>query len=79
MLEKRALQWKVHELKSAGMNAATWSLLSAAVSAAIWLVISLATGAGAAFAVGGGFLCGVVVFILGYGFRRLFMAQRRAP
>jgi hypothetical protein len=51
------------------------SLLSAAIAALLWIVISFATGAGALFALGGGILLGAVVFIVGYGFRRLFLAR----
>ncbi len=51
------------------------TLLSAAVAALLWIVISFATGAKALFALGGGILLGVVVFIVGYGFRRLFLAR----
>ncbi len=54
------------------------SLLSAAISAVIWIVISLATGASALFAIGGGIACGVVVFVIGYGVRRLVLARRRS-
>lgn len=52
------------------------SVLSAAISALIWTVISLATGGSALFSIGGGLGCGVVVFAIGYGFRRVFFAQR---
>jgi hypothetical protein len=53
------------------------SLFSAAIAALLWIVISFATGAKALFALGGGILLGVVVFIVGYGFRRLFLARAR--
>lgn len=58
------------------MTMLTSSLLPAAISAAIWIVISFATGATALFALGGGVACGIVAFIIGYGFRRLFLAGR---
>jgi hypothetical protein len=47
------------------------ALLSAAICAALWIAISYATGGGTKFAVGGGIVIGVIVFIIGYGFRRL--------
>jgi len=53
------------------------SLLSAAISAVIWIVISFATGGSVLFSLGGGIACGVVVFIIGYSLRRLFLARRR--
>ena len=55
------------------------SLISAAIAALIWIVISLVTGAGVLFAVGGGILVGVVVLIIGYGFRRLIWERRKPP
>jgi hypothetical protein len=54
------------------------SLLSAAISALIWVVISFATGGSAGFSLGGAIVCGVVVFVIGYAFRRLY-ASRRGP
>ncbi|HEY1915705.1 MAG TPA: hypothetical protein VGH27_09025 [Streptosporangiaceae bacterium] len=41
-------------------------------------VISFATGATVLFSLGGGIALAVVVFVIGYGFRLLFM-QRRKP
>jgi hypothetical protein len=52
------------------------SLLSASISALIWLVISLATGGSALFSVGGAVICGVVVFVIGYGVRLLVSRQQ---
>ncbi len=45
------------------------SLLSGLLAAVIWIVISFATGGSAAFAIGGGILCGIVVVIIGFGVR----------
>jgi hypothetical protein len=47
------------------------SALSATISVVIWIVISAITGGSAAFVILGGIVCGLVVFVLGYGFRRL--------
>jgi hypothetical protein len=47
------------------------ALLSAAICAALWIAISYATGGGTRFSLGGGILIGVIVFIIGYGARRL--------
>jgi hypothetical protein len=47
------------------------SALSAILSAVIWIVISAVTGGPAAFVIVGGILCGLVVFVIGYSFRRL--------
>lgn len=55
---------------------ASSSLLSASVSALIWVVISLVTGSTVVFAIVGGLLCGVVAFVIGYAFRRLFLSGR---
>jgi hypothetical protein len=54
------------------------SLLSAGICALIWIVISFATGATALFALGGGVAAGVVVFIIGYGFRVLVFERRKS-
>jgi hypothetical protein len=53
-------------------------LLSAAIAALLWIIISFATGGGVLFSLGGGIAVGVVVFIIGYGFRRLVIDRRRA-
>jgi hypothetical protein len=53
------------------------SLLSAGIGALIWIVISFATGGKVLFALGGGILCGVVIFIIGYSFSLLFMKRRK--
>lgn len=53
------------------------SLLSASIAAVLWIVISFATGGTALFSVGGGVLVGVIVFIIGYGFRRLVLDRRK--
>ena len=53
------------------------SALSALICAAIWIIISFATGGTAAFSLGGGILLGVIVFIVGYAFRRLIFDRRR--
>lgn len=55
------------------------SLVSAAIAALLWIIISFATGADVLFAVGGGILVGVVVLIVGYGFRRLIWERRKPP
>jgi hypothetical protein len=47
------------------------SLLSAAIAAVLWIVISFATGGTVLFSVGGGIAVGVIVFVVGYGLRRL--------
>jgi hypothetical protein len=52
------------------------TLLSAAIAAVIWIVISFATGGSVLFSLGGGIACGVVVFVIGYGIRRLVLARR---
>jgi hypothetical protein len=48
------------------------------VAALLWIIISFATGGPVLFSLGGGILCGVVVFIIGYGFRRLVLDRRKA-
>jgi hypothetical protein len=53
------------------------SLLSAAICAAIWIIISFATGGTVLFSLGGGVLIGVIVFIIGYAFRRLVLERRK--
>ena len=53
------------------------SALSALICAAIWIIISFATGGTALFSLGGGVLLGVIVFIVGYAFRRLVLDRRR--
>ena len=53
------------------------ALLSAVICAALWIVISYATGGSTLFALGGGILLGVIVFIIGYGLRRLIFDRRR--
>jgi hypothetical protein len=47
------------------------SFLSAAIAAVLWIVISFATGGTVLFSVGGGIAVGVIVFVVGYGLRRL--------
>jgi hypothetical protein len=49
------------------------SLLSAAIATLLWIVISAATGGTALFSVVGGILVGVIVFVVGYGIRRLVL------
>jgi hypothetical protein len=53
------------------------ALLSAVICAALWIVISYATGGPTLFSLGGGILVGVIVFIVGYGLRRLIFDRRR--
>jgi hypothetical protein len=53
------------------------SLLPAAIAALLWIIISFATGGGVLFSLGGGIALGAVVFIIGYGFRRLVIDRRR--
>jgi hypothetical protein len=53
-----------------GVSILSSSALSAAVSAVIWIVISTLTGGPAAFVILGAILCGLVVFVVGYGVRR---------
>ena len=54
------------------------SLLSAAIAALLWIIISFASGGGVLFSLGGGIALGVVVFIIGHGFRWLAIDRRRA-
>jgi hypothetical protein len=49
----------------------------AVIAAALWIAISHATGAPIPFSLGGGILTGVIVFIIGYGLRRLIFDRRR--
>lgn len=53
------------------------ALLPAAVCAALWIAISYATGGPTLFSLGGGILIGVIVFIIGYGLRRLISDRSR--
>jgi hypothetical protein len=53
------------------------ALLPAAVAAALWIAISYATGGSTLFSVGGGILIGVIVFVIGYGLRRLITGRLR--
>ena len=53
------------------------SLLSAVIGTVIWIVITFATGGKATFALVGGILCGIVIFIIGYAFRRLFFQRHK--
>jgi hypothetical protein len=53
------------------------ALLSAVIAAALWIAISYATGGPTLFSLGGGILIGVIVFIIGYGLRRLIFNHRR--
>jgi hypothetical protein len=53
------------------------ALLSAVICAALWIAISYATGGPTVFSLGGGILVGAIVFIIGYGFRRLTFDRRR--
>jgi hypothetical protein len=47
------------------------ALLPAVICTALWIAISYATGGPTLFSLGGGILIGVIVFIIGYGLRRL--------
>jgi hypothetical protein len=49
------------------------ALLPAVICAALWIAISYATGGPTLFSLGGGILLGVIVFIVGYGLRRLIL------
>jgi hypothetical protein len=49
------------------------ALLSAVICALLWIAISYATGGPTLFSLGGGILLGVIVFIVGYGLRRLIL------
>lgn len=53
------------------------SLVSAAIAALLWIIISFATGGTALFSLGGGILLGVIVCIVGYGIRRLYLDRRK--
>lgn len=53
------------------------ALLSAVICAALWIAICYATGLPTLFSLGGGILIGVIVFIIGYGLRRLISDRRR--
>jgi hypothetical protein len=53
------------------------ALLSALICALLWIIISFATGGSVLFSLGGGVLLFVVVFIVGYGFRRLVLHRRK--
>jgi len=55
------------------------SLLSGIIAAVIWIVISFATGGSVAFSLGGGIVLGIVVFVIGYSFRKLVMERRHKP
>jgi hypothetical protein len=46
--------------------------------ALIWIIISFATGSSVLFSLGGGIALGVVVYIIGYAFRRLVLDRRKA-
>ena len=53
------------------------ALLPAVIAAALWIAISYATGGTTLFSLAGGILIGVIVFIIGYGLRRLIFDRRR--
>jgi hypothetical protein len=53
------------------------SALSALICAVLWIIISFATGGTVLFSLGGGILLGVIVFIVGYAFRRLVFDRRK--
>jgi hypothetical protein len=53
------------------------ALLPAVICAALWIAISYATGGPTPFSLGGGILIGVIVFIIGYGLRRLISGRQR--
>lgn len=53
------------------------SFLSAIICAALWIIITFATGGKAAFALIGGVVLFVVVFIVNYAFRKLVLEPRR--
>jgi hypothetical protein len=53
------------------------ALLPAVICAALWIVISYATGGPTLFSLGGGILIDVIVFIIGYGLRRLIFDRQR--
>ena len=52
-------------------------LFSAVICAVLWIAISYLTGGSTLFSLGGGILIGVIVFIIGYGLRRLISDRRR--
>ena len=52
------------------------ALLYAVICAALWIAISYAAGGPTLFSLGGGILIGVIVFIIGYGLRRLVFDRR---
>lgn len=54
------------------------ALLPAVICAALWIAISYATGGPTLLSLGGGILLGVIVFIIGYGLRRLVFDRRRS-
>jgi hypothetical protein len=53
------------------------ALLPAVICTVLWIAISYATGESTLFSLGGGILIGVIVFIIGYGLRRLIFDHRR--
>jgi hypothetical protein len=53
------------------------ALLPAVICTVLWIAISYAAGRSTLFSFGGGILIGVIVFILGYGLRRLIFDHRR--
>ena len=55
------------------------ALLPAVICTALWIAISYATGASTLFSLGGGILIGVIVFIIGYGLRRLIFDRGGLP
>jgi hypothetical protein len=55
------------------------ALAPALLCAALWIAISSATGAPALFSLDGGILIGVIVFIIGYGLRRLMSTTGGLP
>jgi hypothetical protein len=73
--EWACLIWEVVDLMRTILGS---SLLSGAIAALLWIIISFATGAPALFSLGGGIACGVVVFIIGSGIRRLVLDRHKA-
>jgi hypothetical protein len=55
------------------------NLASPTIGALLWIVISLATGATVLFALVGGIALLIVIYAVQEVFRRVFMADRRAP
>jgi hypothetical protein len=53
------------------------ALLPAVICTVLWIAISYAVGGSTLFFFGGGILIGVIVFIIGYGLRRLIFDHRR--